>query len=94
MPVGDLSARRIANFLPVIQSGAVAARAAELQPSDDLVLRDAIPVEQHQLERDALQRLSGALGGGNVEGEALVENWAQRSLLHVRLFLCNSLSLK
>lgn len=93
MPVGDLSAWGVAHFLPVVQCRAVAARAAQLQPSDDLVLRDSVPVEKHQLKRDAFKCLPGALGGGNIKRKALVEDGTQGSLLHVRLLLRNSLSL-
>lgn len=94
MPVGDLSARGVAHFLPVVEGRAVAARSAQLQPSDDLVLRDSVPVKQHQLKGDAFKCLPGALGGGNVKREALVEDGTQGSLLHVRLLLRNSLSLE
>ncbi len=54
----------------------------------NLILGDAIPVEQHELELDASQPV---LALGQVEDEGLVEDRVQGSLLHVGLLLGDTL---
>ena len=53
-----------------------------------LVFSDPVPVEQHEIEADAVQPL-GPLG--DLEDEALVENGVQGPLLDVRLLLGDAL---
>ena len=54
----------------------------------NLVLGDAIPVEQHELELDAGQPV---LALGQVEHEGLVEDRVEGPLLHVGLLLGDTL---
>lgn len=93
MPISDLSSWWIANFFPVIQCCSSAIW-SKFKTSNHFILGDTIPVEQHQLKWHAIEILSCAFGGWNVECKTLVENGTKRSFLHVRLLLGDSLSLK
>lgn len=53
-----------------------------------LIFSDPVPVEQHEIEADAVQPL-GPLG--DLEDKALIENGVQGPLLDVRLFLGDAL---
>lgn len=87
VPLRDLAARRVGHVLPVLLRGAFRAR-SQGQLSDDLVLRDALVVEQHELEAQVLQ----ALVVWHVKDEALVENRTGGALLDVRLLFSDALA--
>lgn len=53
-----------------------------------LVFSDPVPVEQHEIEADAIQPL-GPLG--DLEDKALVEHWVQGPFLDVRFLLGDAL---
>ena len=87
MPLRDLLARAIHDFIPVTQL-LTRALDPDLEATYDLVFRHAVPVEHQELEANILQTLIVR----HVEQERLVEHRVQGSLLHVRLLFGDSLS--
>ena len=86
----NLTPWRGLNLLPMCQLRSFATIATQLKSADHLVLRHPVPVQQHELQLDLSKP---GLIARKIEDEGLVEDRVQRSLLHVRLFLRDPLTI-
>ena len=97
VPAGDLLAWTANHLQPVCALG-VSGPGADLQVSDELVLRHLIPVQHDELQADSGQEAGAGgagrrrVGCGKVEDERFVVDRVQSTLLDMRLLLGDALS--
>jgi len=90
VPVCDLPSGSSQHLPPVVERRSRAAWTSHLQSTDHLVLGDTVPVQQLELQGDVGEVLSSR---GQFEHERFVEDRLDGALLHVSLFLHDSLAL-
>lgn len=87
LPLGDLLAGVLHDFVPLGSSRGSRAVCGQHQPAHHLVFGGAVEVQDQELHGDVVQQL-----GGHVEDEGLVEHGVECALLDMCLLFGDALS--